>query len=239
MPKQLVELRERLLRAGVAPRHVRRYLTELTEHFTDLNAEEERAGRNSVEAEAFALNRLGSMEALADAMIGKRQLQSWTARAPWAVFGLVPLASLAAAWFVALFILWSGWHLYLPDADTPFGGGPHNGFVNLYFQFGRMVYFWSPFVIGWGIGFIAIRQRLSAVWPAIGVALLAYLAGTAQVHASQKEVSNGLGHIVMGFGLGSHGQSVPAGLTHIVIILTVTMLPYLVWRLRNSSGISA
>ncbi len=32
----LHELRERLLRAGVAPRHVRRYLIELREHWADL-----------------------------------------------------------------------------------------------------------------------------------------------------------------------------------------------------------
>ena len=31
-PTQFPELRERLLRAGIAPRHVRRYLTELTDH---------------------------------------------------------------------------------------------------------------------------------------------------------------------------------------------------------------
>ena len=39
-PELFPELRERLLRAGVAPRHVRRYLNELGDHFTDLRAEE-------------------------------------------------------------------------------------------------------------------------------------------------------------------------------------------------------
>ena len=42
MAMWLRELRERLLRAGVAPRHVRRYLTELREHWADLTAEEGR-----------------------------------------------------------------------------------------------------------------------------------------------------------------------------------------------------
>ena len=44
MSKPFGELRERLLRAGVAPRHVRRYLNELDDHLADLRAEEERAG---------------------------------------------------------------------------------------------------------------------------------------------------------------------------------------------------
>jgi len=58
MASWLRELRERLLRAGVAPRHVRRYMTELHEHWSDLTAEEERAGRNRADAEAHALARL-------------------------------------------------------------------------------------------------------------------------------------------------------------------------------------
>src|SRR5579859_1830609 len=99
------ELRERLLRAGVAPRHVRRYLAELRDHLADLTAEEERAGHGRAEAESAALVRLGGMDDLAKAMIG-----------------LAPLLYLAGAYFVACFILWSGWKMFLPGADTPFGG---------------------------------------------------------------------------------------------------------------------
>jgi len=44
IPRLLRELEERLLRAGVAPRHVRRYVAELRDHLADLRAEEERAG---------------------------------------------------------------------------------------------------------------------------------------------------------------------------------------------------
>ena len=69
MAKPLNELRERLLRAGVAPRHVRRYLTELADHLADLRAEEERAGRSRVDAESAALARLGRMDDLAKAMM--------------------------------------------------------------------------------------------------------------------------------------------------------------------------
>ena len=60
MPKPFNELRERLLWAGVAPRHVKRYLKELTDHLTDLRAEEERAGRTRQDAEAAALARLAA-----------------------------------------------------------------------------------------------------------------------------------------------------------------------------------
>jgi len=120
--KPLNELREHLLRAGVAPRHVRRYLAELADHLADLHSEEERAGRSEVDAQSAALARLGSMDDLAKAMIEQRQFQTWSSRAPWAIFGLAPLLALAAAYFIACLYLWCGWQIFLPRADTPFGG---------------------------------------------------------------------------------------------------------------------
>lgn len=234
MVKPFSELRERLLKSGVAPRHVRRYLAELSEHLADLQAEEMAVGRNRTDAESAALLRLGTIDELAKAMIDQRQLQAWSARAPWVIFALAPVVLLSMAWFVALFILWSGWQMFLPEAETPFGGGLHYGFVNIYFQLGRMIYFNAPFVIGWAIGLIAIRQRSKSVWPAIGLVLLAYLGGTAQVHANRKQVLSGVGHISMGFGLGASGQSVTGGLTHVLIIFSIALLPYLIWRLRQT-----
>src|SRR5215470_20178193 len=124
MPKPFDELRERLLRAGVAPRHVRRYLAELADHLADLTNEELHAGRGRADADSAALVRLGTMEELAQAMISRRDCQSWCARAPWAMFSLAPLFSLAAAYFGAAFYLWCGWNLFLPEADTPFWGSP-------------------------------------------------------------------------------------------------------------------
>src|SRR5450631_1323385 len=175
MPKSFHELRERLLRAGVAPRHVRRYLNELADHLADLRAEEERAGRSAADAESAALARLGSMDDLAKAMIEQRQFQAWSVRAPWAMFGLAPLLFLAGAYVVALLILWSGWKIFLPGADTPFVR--IDGFAAFYFGAGRLFYFCAPLLIGWGIGFIAARQRLKALWPVVGLVLTAWMGG--------------------------------------------------------------
>src|SRR5664280_648121 len=89
MPKKAFdELRERLLVAGIAPRHVRRYLSELSDHFEDLTAEAEREGRSEQDAESVAISRLGNTDQLAEAMLGQRQFKSWCARVPWAMFGL-------------------------------------------------------------------------------------------------------------------------------------------------------
>jgi threonine/homoserine/homoserine lactone efflux protein len=238
MPKQFHELRERLLNAGVAPRHVQRYLKELADHLADLRAEEVRAGRGRAEAESAELGRLGSIDDLSKAMIEQRRFQSWCARAPWAAFGLAPLLFLAVAYFIACFILWSGWKIFLPGADTPFGNNttpiPIYSFQNIYFQDGRFIYFTSPVLIGWVIGLVAARQRLSMAWPTLSLVLIACMGGTAQIQASRTAVAGGFGHISMNFfRLGSSGQNVSEAIFHTLIIFTVALLPYMIWRLRH------
>lgn len=230
MPKPFHELRERLLRAGIAPRHVRRYLCELADHLTDLTLEEEQAGRSREDAEAAALARLGSMDDLARAMTGRRQFQSWCSRAPWACFGIVPVFILASAWCFALFILWSGWRIFLPGTETPFV--PIHGLEIFYFGVGKLTYVTAPILIGWGIGVITARQRLKVVWPAIGFVVIALIGGTAQVHAGR--VSGGAEHVGMGFAL---GPSLQGSILNCLMLLLLSMLPYLIWRLLTSRSL--
>jgi hypothetical protein len=243
MTKPFLELRERLLRAGVAPRHVRRYMNELSDHLADLTADEESAGLSRIDAESAALLRLGGIDDLAKAMTDQRQFQAWSARTPWVTFGLAPVFLLAAAWFVAVFLLWSGWQIFLPGADTPFGvrPGPHQIFdlSNVYFQIDRALYFSAPVLIGWGIGFIAVRQRLKALWPTAGLVLTALIGGTARVQASRTAVPTGLGHIRMDFVLSSTMPLIRYSMVHVLVILSLTVLPYLIWRLQKAYFLSA
>jgi hypothetical protein len=235
MPKPFHELREQLLRAGVAPRHVRRYLAELADHFADLRAEEDRPGRSPADAEAAATARLGSMDNLAKAMIEQRQFQSWCARAPWAMFSIAPALILAAAWAVALFILWSGWNIFLPGAATPFGTGHYRLFdlANLYFQTGKEIYFFAPVLVSWGMVALAIRQRMKTRWLAVGMLLVALAAGTAHVFAGRTAVPGGVAHVSMGFTV-ALVQGRPFGLLHTMVVLSFAALPYLVWRIYQA-----
>jgi hypothetical protein len=236
MPKPFNELRERLLRAGVAPRHVRRYLRELADHFADLTAEEERAGRSHSDANSAALARLGSMDDLAQAMIAKPQLRSWCSRAPWVAFGVMPPFALAAAYFIGCIYLWCGWRSFLPGLDTPFGAvarGPVYSLQNIYFQAGKYYYICAPVLAGCGVAVIAARQRLKAVWPLIGLVLIASMGATAHIQASRTAVPHGLGHISMRFFVpGPSARDVSFALLHALIIFTLVALPYLIWRLR-------
>ena len=238
MAKQFEALRGRLLRAGVAHRHVRRYLAELADHLADLTVEEERAGRSHPDAESAALARLGSMDNLANAMISQRRLQAWSARAPWAVCALAPLGVLALARCVALLILWSGWQIFLPGAETPFGSHAVSWLGNAYFQFGRLIYFGAPFAVGWALCALAARQRLRAWWPVAGIFVVAFFAVTQSVDANRTTIS-GFGHIHVGFVLGPSLNAVAENLMHAAILFTVSLLPYLAWRWHQARSTTA
>jgi hypothetical protein len=167
------------------------------------------------------------------------RFHGWCVRAPWAVFGLAPLALLAGAYFIACLYLWSLWTIFLPAADTPFGvrwTGPPYALQNLCFQFGKFYYFGAPILVGWGIGLIAARQRMKAVWPIVAFVLIALMGGTAEIHASRSSVSTGLGHIRMDFfAFGSSAQALYEHMFRAVVILLLTVLPWLLWRrLQNS-----
>jgi hypothetical protein len=164
------------------------------------------------------------------------QFQSWCVRAPWAMFALAPLFLLAAAYFFASLILWSGWKIFLPGTNTPFV--QIDGFAIFYFGLGRLLYYGAPILIGWGIGLIAARQRHKAVWPTVGLVLIALIGGTAQVHASHPAVPGGVGHISMDFAVWHSVQGISYSLFHALVILSLTVLPCLIWRLQKAHFLS-
>lgn len=219
--RPFAELRERLLRAGVAPRYVRRYLTELADHWDDLVAQEEYGGCSRANAEASALIRLGKVDDLAQAMLRQRRFQSWCTRAPWAMFGVAPVFALAGIYLVACLILWSGWNIFLPGTDSPFTR--LHGLAILYFGVGRLMYLGAPVFVGWGICALAARQRFNLLWPTMGFVLIALVGVTARIHTTPPIVPNGIGHVSMNFAFQS------SSLAHATLNLLLIILPYLIW----------
>jgi hypothetical protein len=236
LPKELRnQLRDRLLRAGIAPRHIRRYLAELHDHLTDLRTEENLTSLPTTESQAqtesAALTRLGSIDTLADAMTRQSHLRSLAARAPWAAFALAPLAALAAAWAVGLFLLWIGWNIFLPYAATPFVR--IQGVEILVFGSGRLLYFAAPILTGWAIAIVAARQRLNPLWPTLGILLVSLLGGASQVHVRRSLIAP-FRHVSMGFTLlqGSLADSLHTfQFAHFAVNLLLTFLPYLLWTI--------
>lgn len=81
---------EELLRAGVAPRHVRRILFELDGHMDDLVEELASGELSAEEVEAEASRRL-HVAAVVEAARQRTELHSWMRRWPAAAFTVLPL----------------------------------------------------------------------------------------------------------------------------------------------------
>jgi hypothetical protein len=166
-------LRERLLLGGVAPRHVRRYLRELSEHLDDLTAQQHQAGYHGEDATIRARARLGGDDELAAAMLAQKRFRSWAARAPWAVFLLLPpVAAMAIGMlFIGSLVLTAKYFGFMPlsEHSAPIWfqtlATDVVAFVNLTAK---------PFA---AILFVAIaaRQRLKLIWPLIATLLLLVL----------------------------------------------------------------
>ena len=177
------ELRERLLHAGIAPRHVRRYVAELRDHFDDLVREETANGASRNAAETKARARLGSDNDLAETMLARPDLRSLMARYPWAVFGVGPavllLASLAGA--VAIeggVINLASAVLHHPTATQ------RERFVFAIAVWNTLATYVAPFAIAAALCIAGQRQRMPAAWIFAGIAIACVLGGFQEMHFS-------------------------------------------------------
>ena len=169
---------------------------------------------------------------------GSGRFHSVCVRAPWAIYSLAPLSLLAGCYIAAGLILRIGWTIFLPGSDTPFGGGPAHGLANLYFQFGKYFYGSAPILVGWAVAILAARQRAKAIWPSTGFVLVARMGAAARIRASRTEIPRGLGHIRMDFVLWPWAHNGHDGSVHALLILSLAVLPYLLWRIHSARTMS-
>jgi hypothetical protein len=172
MSQPFESVRDQLLRAGIAPRHVRRYIVELREHLADLTARERGAGLDVKAAGERARAMLGTDHQLVQAMI-ERAPRSLTARAPWAVFALLPVVMLVA---VVATIAISMMHLLGP-VHAAWPGGVPNSYTGPISAASFVAdYLLGPVFAAGGIA-LALRQRLTSRWVWIGLGLIALFSG--------------------------------------------------------------
>jgi len=169
---------------------------------------------------------------------GSGHLNSLCVRAPWAIFSLAPLSLLAGCYIAACLVLRIGWTIFLPGSDTPFGRGPVHGLANLYFQFGKYFYGSAPILVGWVVAVLAVRERVKAIWPSTGFVLVAWMGAAARIRASRTEIPRGLGHIRMDFDLWPWAQN-GDGFVYALVILSLAVLPYLLWRIHIARTMSS
>ena len=159
VPDLFNTLKDRLIRAGVRPANVSRYVAELRDHLDDLAAEGIANGLDNATAQQQALARLGNIDELAKPMIADRRFQSWASAIPWAVFLLVPVLGQIAIMAGTIFLL---------TAATSAGAvPPWFGAATIAAQYaiGGLV----PVLTAWIIAAIALRQRSRPIWPMLGI----------------------------------------------------------------------
>ena len=160
-----------------------------------------------------------------DKMSSSSRMKTWSLRAPWAVFVIAPLGLFAASYGFALFILWSGWRMFLPNEEIPFV--VVHGWAAAYFGLGRALYFSAPFLLGLAIAWMAAWTRIKAIWPAMGMTLIALLGGLAQVRVSRVSLSEP-GHVGMGLTLWHPAFS--------AAVLLISVLAFWLLRMRREQS---
>ncbi|WP_294929926.1 permease prefix domain 1-containing protein [uncultured Paracoccus sp.] len=208
MPDPLPELRERLLRAGVRPGAVSRYLAELRDHHDDLVAEALSDGLSEADATTRARQRLGGIDALARPIETDRRFHGWAGRTPWAVFVLIPvLVHAAAVVSVVLGLIAAARSGHAPGRLAPLLDAAQ-------YLAGGVI----PILGAWLLAVIAMRQRSRLVWPLAGAGVLALLSASVRLSLTAP-VSGQPGEIAAGLALPS--------ILHVLALILIAMLPVL------------
>ena len=223
MPKLFEELRRRLLVAGVAPRHIRRYIAELQDHLADL--------RRDAPSEDAAAARLGDLETLARPMLDRPEFRSWTARAPWLTLVGGPILAMAvasAAWFAVFAAI-----MLSIKAMNPGRTVEPMWLQNMTQGAIYVLIFVTPNLIGWTLSAEAIRRRVTPFWPLIGLAVFALISGAYDVSVTFPKMEGEHGELQIGFGWAlPFPDSFKFGLRG-AINFVLTAGPYLFWLSRR------
>lgn len=214
-------LRERLLVAGVSPRHVRRYMTELADHFDDLEAEAKAVGHP--EPRADALQRIGRPDDLAQAMLARPELKAWSERAPWAVFLLGPAALLAAIDLASILLI-----MAIVKTLGPQPGEVAPGWlVSLAAAVNAFHVYAVPLLLGGIVAAVATRQRVQPLWPLIGLLTISLIAGLNYLHVDVPLAQGQHGEISLG------ACANPWTVLRVAVNVAFTLPLYLAWRRRQ------
>ena len=161
---------EALLKGGIAPRHVRRYIGELTDHLEDGIAQQKAAGFGEDDARIRARALLGDDRELTAAMLEQTRFRSWPARLPWLVFVIAPFFLLTICLLALLFPIFA-----IGDGArhiTGVTGIPSDFLRQLSWALLTGLNLLALPLLALGLGALAHRQRITPVWPIAGTVLL-------------------------------------------------------------------
>lgn len=191
-------LGERLLRAGIAPAHVRRLVAELELHYASLVEEELASGQPLAAARSAAHRRLGTDDDIVARTCEQTSLRSWGARWPLAICGLAPLLGLiaSAALLVASLVMVVSLAGTRSDPGSWMtGGATLIGWSMMY----GLPLLWACLLVRY-----AITRRLSPLWALTGLFLTAACGAMTNFTAAWPHAGAG-GQLSAGFGWTAQG----------------------------------
>jgi hypothetical protein len=224
-------LSRRLLRAGVAPRHVKRLIAELEAHFADLVAELQSTGLSPAECESRAAVRLGTEDAVAANILARPELQSWTRQWPWLAFVLLPLLALPLQFVLSMLAALGVFNFSTRVLGlTALNPGAVPWVVGALQTYGVWI---APILAAGAACFLAARRGAPALWPIVGSALIALVG--ASTNASF-EWSPAVPRGVLSGGIGIQFPDVGlARSLRVIVTLLIILVPYLWLRRRTAN----
>jgi hypothetical protein len=228
-------LAEKLLRSGVAPRHVGRLVEELESHLAALEQEETDAGKSIGQARASARERLGSDELLIRSVTARPQLLSWGARQPFLTCALGPLMALVvtAVAFLLLAAAFIGAAHLFSSSNSPHSGPP--AVLRAAFEvLLALVTYVAPIACCAVLAWYVATRRLKLAWAWVGIVSTALLGATWNLNLHW---AHGVerGSIGAGIGFSTTAPALAAFAARCLSAIAAAMLVLFIQR-RFSSG---
>jgi hypothetical protein len=232
MPDRRFEnLREELLRVGVAPRHVRRAVLEIEGHFHQLVDDGLARGESEDDAQSLAHGLLGTDQTLIHRYADLPELRAWTSRWTAVSFTIVPLLSFAALFVATVVML-----CLVGDYMSPYLHQVHLSARASYLidLAARVIFLWIfPLSIAGAFAVLAYRRRVAPQWPVAGIIILCGLASLINVNVV---LIGGPTPGQVGAGIGISADSLPWQMAHAAVIAMLVLGPLLLTLRRHRLG---
>jgi hypothetical protein len=238
----LVWLRVRLLRGGVARKHVNRTLKELRHHLADLERKAISEGLSQSDAAAQAAEQLGDPQLIIEEALARPELRSWAYRWPWVIYGIFPVVALALTAVGAML----GVVGLLEFAESSSGLSPA-GFANAMFDQAwarALVEIWRvsmvyilPVVFAGGLCILAGKRDAPILWPTVGVFLTLFLGFCYDLTVVPPPAPDQLALFSAGIGFGTD-RLLSIRVFRLLIPLILVLSPYYWWRQSQQEALS-
>jgi len=227
-------LKERLLQGGVAPRHVRRLIAELADHYDDVLDDELDKGLSADAARVAAWARMGAEDDVVGSILARPELQSLPARFPRLIFGLGPFALWIATIVASGYGLMLLFHVLrtvglLPPSGTPEPTWLHGPASAACFFYAHIL----PLIIGAGVMVAAARQRVAPLWPMVGAGVISLVAALISIDVAFAQSVGEKGRLSIGLGVAA--EQLPQTVAMTALYAGLLMLPYIAWMRRRSA----